>query len=78
MSRKEEYLEKIREMSGLKHAILSMLRVDRYAMSVEFVLITDRAYTAQEAEKARQISLEFVPHPFIAETRIVKRLPDEE
>ena len=78
MNRTDEYLEKIRQLSGLKHAVLSAINVYKQALKAEFVLITDRPYTAAEEEKAREISLSFLPRPFIAEVRIVKRVPDEE
>ena len=51
MNRTDEYLEKIRQLSGLKHAVLSAITVYKQAFKAEFVLITDRPYTAAEEEK---------------------------
>ena len=78
MNRTDEYLEKIRALNGLKNAILSGITVDKQALKAEFLLVTDRAYTAAEAEQAKEISFAFLPRPLIAEVRIVKRVPDEE
>ncbi len=78
MNRTNEYLEEIRRLNGLKHAVLSAINVDRKALKAEFVLITDRPYTPAEEERAKEISFAFVPRPLLAEVRIVKRVPDEE
>lgn len=78
MNRTEEYLEKIRKLNGLKNAVLSGINVDKQALKAEFLLITDRPYTAAEEERAREISFSFLPRPFVAAVRIVKRVPDEE
>ncbi|MBQ8320231.1 MAG: hypothetical protein IJX81_05060 [Clostridia bacterium] len=78
MNRTDEYLEKIRELNGLKHAVLSSITVDKRALTAQFCLITDRAYTQEEEERAKEISFSFLPKPLIATVRIVKRVPDEE
>ncbi len=78
MNRTDEYLEKIRELNGLKHAVLSGINVYKQAFKAEFLLVTDRPYTAAEEERAKEISFSFLPRPFVAEVRIVKRVPDEE
>lgn len=78
MNRTDEYLEKIRELNGLKNAVLSGINVYKQALKAEFLLVTDRPYTAAEEEKAKEISFSFLPRPFVAEVRIVKRVPDEE
>ena len=77
MSRTQEYLLKIRELDGLKNAILCGISVSKRDKSAEFFLVTDKKYSALEEAKAQQISGEFLPDGFTARMKIVKRVPDE-
>ena len=74
----EKFLKEIREIEGLKHAILGGITVKKREMSAEFFLITDLAYTEAEKEKAKAVCKSFLPEAFIAKVKIVKRSPDEE
>ena len=74
----EEYLAKIRQLNGLKNAILCGLTVERKSGEVEFFLVTDKTYSALEEAQAREIGAEFLPDGFSATVKIVKRVPDAE
>ena len=52
MNRTEEYLQKIRELNGLKNAILYGITVSKRDKQAEFSLVTDRTYTAREEAEA--------------------------
>ncbi|MBE7086227.1 MAG: hypothetical protein E7366_03650 [Clostridiales bacterium] len=75
-NRTAQFLEKIREMDGLKNAVLLNISVDKKESIAEFFLITDKTYAAEEEEKARRICGEFLPDGISARIRIVKRVPD--
>ncbi len=75
-NRTVEFLEKIRELNGLKNAILCGITVSKRANTAEFFLVTDRAYTAMEEAQAREICGAFLPEGLTAKTKIVKRTPD--
>ena len=77
MSKTEEYLNRIREIDGLKHAILSGICVNKREKKAEFFLVTDRAYSTMDEAQAESISGEYMPQGFSAGVRIVKRVPDE-
>ena len=77
MNRLDEYLKEIRALSGLQNALLRSLTVSKRNKIVEFLIITDKAYTAQEEAEACGISGKYLPSGFVAKTRIVKRVPDE-
>ena len=51
----EEYLAKIRQLNGLKNAILCGLTVEKKTGEVEFFLVTDKTYSALEEAQAREI-----------------------
>ncbi len=78
MDRTQEYLTAIRELNGLKNAILCGITVSKPTMTAEFSLVTDRAYTNEEAATAKEISARFLPSSFKASVKIVKRVPDEQ
>ena len=78
MNRLNEYLTEIRAMSGLQNALLRSLTVARRNKTVEFLLITDKAYTSQEEAQACAISGKYLPDGFQSSVKIVKRVPDEE
>ena len=78
MNRLDEYLKEIRALPGLQNALLRSLTVSKRNKLVEFLLITDKSYTANEEAEACGISGKYLPSGFAAKTRIVKRVPDEE
>jgi DNA polymerase III epsilon subunit family exonuclease len=78
MSRTQEYLQKIRELDGLKNAILCGITVTKRDKSAEFFLVTDKKYSAMEESQAETLSQEFLPDGFTARVKIVKRVPDAE
>ena len=77
-NRVQEFLERIRSLSGLKNAILCGITVSKREMVAEFFLVTDRAYTTREEMEAKAICEEFLPSDFSATVKIVKRTPDAE
>lgn len=77
MSEKNKFLEEIRELDGLKNAILTEISVTKRTKTAEFTLVTDRAYSALEERKAKDICQKYLPDGFIADVKMVKRVPDE-
>ena len=78
MDRREEYLQEIRALNGLKNAILCQITLSKREKTAEFFLVTDKAYSAMEESKALQITQEYLPSGFEAKLKIVKRVPDKE
>ncbi len=78
MSKTEAFLEEIRRLDGLKHAILCGVTVFRRERAAEFQIVTDRTYSAMDEGKATAICNEYLPSGFSARLKIVKRVPDEE
>ena len=78
MDRTEEFLQKIRALDGLKHAILSAITVSKREKKAEFLLVTVLAYSAREEAEAQSICAEYVPNGFSVGVKIAKRVPDEE
>ena len=76
MNRVQEYLNKIRELNGLSNAILCGITISRRTKTAEFLLVTDKVYTAAEEQTATSISQAFLPAEFTATVKIVKRVPD--
>ena len=77
-NRVQEFLEKIRSLNGLKHAILCGITIWKREMIAEFLLVTDRAYSTMDEASAKEICEEFLPAGFSACVKIVKRTPDAE
>lgn len=77
-NRTEEYLAEIRALDGLKNAILCGITVGKRENSAEFFLVTDKTYSAQEENAAREISQKYLPADFSARVKIVKRVPDKQ
>ena len=77
MSRTEEYLREIREIDGLKNAILYGITIYRRKKVAEFSLVTDKTYTAMDEANAQAITQRYLPASFTAEMKIIKRVPDE-
>lgn len=78
MSKIEEYLQNIREIGGLKNAILCEITLSRREKSAEFFLVTDKAYTAFDEREATRVSQSYLPADLTAKVKIVKRVPDAE
>lgn len=78
MSRVNEFLERIRELDGLKHAIIGEISVYKRNRTAEFTLITDKTYSTLEEAQALEICQEFLPDGFSARVKVVKRVPDAE
>ncbi len=77
-NRVQEFLQEIRKSEGLKNAILGGIEVTKRTQTAEFLLITDKAYTAAEESAARETCRRFLPEGFTAAVKIVKRMPDAE
>ncbi len=77
-NRVREFLEKIRENDGLKNAILQEISLVKRTGVAEFFLVTDRAYSALEEKRAREICADFLPEGLTATVKIEKRTPDKE
>ena len=77
-SKVNEFLTEIRALDGLKHSILSEIAVSKKERCAEFVLITDKKYSAREEGEAREICGRYLPEGFSARVKIVKRVPEAE
>jgi len=73
----EQFLEQIREIDGLKNAILSGITVLKRERIAEFFLVTDKTYTQEEEKEACKICENYLPDGFLARVKIVKRVPDK-
>ena len=78
MDRTNEYLRALRALDGLSNAILAGIHVYKREKIAEFLLVTDRSFTAAEEEQAKTISQGFLPAEFSACVKIAKRVIDEE
>lgn len=78
MDRTNEYLRALRALDGLSNAILAGIHVYKREKIAEFLLVTDRSFTAAEEEQAKTISQGFLPAEFSARVKIAKRVIDEE
>ncbi len=78
MNRTSEFLQKIRELNGLKNAILCGITLSKRKATAEFLLVTDKAYSAEEEKSATAICGGFLPEGITPTLKIVKRNPDEE
>ena len=77
MSEKNKFLEEIRAFDGLKNAILTEISVTKRTKNAEFTLVTDKAYSSLEENKAKEICQNYLPNGFIASVKMIKRVPDE-
>ena len=75
-NRLAEYLAEIRELSGLKNAILTGIEISKKEKEAEFALVTDKTYSAAEEGQAREICQCYLPDGFSARVKIIKRVPD--
>ena len=73
-----EFLAEIRELSGLKNAILTGIEISKKEKSALFALVTDKTYGAAEEEQARGICEKYLPSGFSAQVKIIKRVPDKD
>ena len=72
----ERYIQEIREIDGLKNAVLTEIVLSKKDGSAEFSLITNTAYSAQAEAAAQKVSQRYLPAGFSAKMRIIKRVPD--
>ena len=72
----ERYIQEIREIDGLKNAVLTEIVLSKKDGSAEFSLITNTAYSAQAEAAAQMVSQRYLPAGFSAKMRIIKRVPD--
>ena len=56
----QEYLNEIREASGLARAIITGITVEKRTGNVFFELVTDVAYTAEDKAWAEKISKKYL------------------
>ncbi len=77
-NRLTEYISELREIEGLKNAILTSIEVSKREKKAEFALVTDKTYTAGEEEQARRIGEKYLPSGFTSSVKIIKRVPDKE
>lgn len=73
----EEFLRKIREMDGMKNAIVTAIDVFTHKKAVCFYLVTDLPYAEDTVAKAEKIASAFLPSGFFAAVSVEKRTPDE-
>ena len=78
MSKKEEYVARLRELNGLKNVILYGITVTQKDKVAEFSLVTDKTYSAMETATAQEITQKYLPAGFSAKVKIIKRVPDAE
>lgn len=71
-----EFLEQIRKSDGLKNAVLNKICVDVRAHSCRFEIVTDVAYSQEDAACAERAVREAVPASMQAEAKIVKLVAD--
>ena len=71
-----EFLEQIRKSDGLKNAVLNKICVDVRAQSCRFEIVTDVAYSQEDAACAERAVREAVPASMQAEAKIVKLVAD--
>lgn len=69
---------KIRRNPGLRNAILTKIVVDERGKSVEFNLVTDKAYSPSDEENAISVTKEYFPEASSVSVRITKLVADEE
>ncbi len=77
-NRLAEYLAEIREIDGLRNAILTGITVSKKEKIAEFALVTDKTYTVKEEGEAQDICRKYLPDGFGAAIKIIKRVPDAE
>ncbi len=74
----EEYLGKIRGISGLQNAIVYGISLRKKTRVAEFSIVTDKTYMDAEVERAQSITQAYLPAGWTAEMKIIKRVPDAE
>ncbi|MGN0817834.1 MAG: exonuclease domain-containing protein [Candidatus Coproplasma sp.] len=71
-----EFISRLRRLESFETAILSGVTLDRAERSVDINVITDRTFSAEDENKARNIARSFVPEEFSCNLRISKLTPD--
>lgn len=77
MNETQKFLEEIRELAGLKNAILTGITVSKRTGTAEFTFVTDLAYTPRDEQSAISICGKYLPDGFTPSVKIMKRVPDE-
>ena len=73
-----EYLQRLREISGLQNAIVYGITLHKKTRVAQFSIVTDKTYVDAEVERARSITQEYLPSGWQAEMKLIKRVPDAE
>ncbi|MGN1053120.1 MAG: OB-fold nucleic acid binding domain-containing protein, partial [Candidatus Scatosoma sp.] len=74
----QEFLQKIRALSGMQNAIVSNIDVFTSRKTVCFYLVTDLPYPQSVLPEAEKIANGFLPQGFTAAAKIEKKTPDGE
>lgn len=72
-----EFLNKIHAIPSFSTAIISGISLFRDSHSVKINLVTEKAFSAEDESKARDIARSFVPEEFDCSLAISKLTPDE-
>lgn len=72
----EAYLNDVRASEGLENAILTGIVIHRRTMTAEFFLVTDKTYSAEAKNRAKEAAAKYLPAAFSPEVHIEKRVPD--
>lgn len=73
----EELLAELRKREALKYAIISEIRVSERLRMVEFIIITDRTYSADDVNYAVDTAQKFIPDGARVNVKISKLVADE-
>ena len=72
-----EFLKQIHTIPSFGRAIVSGISLYKSLHAVEINLVTERTFTAEDEDRARQIARSFVPEEFECNIEISKLTPDE-
>ena len=73
-----EFLTRLRAHKGLRHAVVSEIEIDAQSRVCSFRIVTDSAYTEEDANAARALVREAVPASMHAAVSIHKLVADEQ
>ena len=72
----QAYLNEIRQIAGLKRAVLKKITVE--GKTVTFHLVTDVTYTQEDIRRAQETCARYAPAGFTAQASVVKSVPSAE